>query len=280
LSIVLLSAVFGSGTASAEDWARHRYMEHGRCEIVTAGHSIVSDIPLIGSYVEAAQKGGSQVQACTYPYYRSPPRKDLQSGWVILANPAPDELDRWIASACRQFAKNAAQGCIKALTAHIVSQSGGQFPVIGFVAEGPGGDLCKQYGGKVLLQGLIAFEDGVTVQRKASPMSGVKQDGDRMGPYCSTDGWGSDVQKLISQTHPIEVTYAYARLAGLHSSCGRALLPDKIINGGSKREFDDAWRLAARSTHTDALATGQNRMFELQAKRFSEGVASLGAPCK
>jgi hypothetical protein len=66
---------------------------------------------------------------------------------VILLNPANDRLAYWLVTACQDAGAKFLKHCAERLAVRIKCQSGNQFPVAGFVDEGP----------------LYTFRDGVTV---------------------------------------------------------------------------------------------------------------------
>src|SRR5262249_13416956 len=66
---------------------------------------------------------------------------------VILLNAANDRLAHWLVTACQDAGAKFARHCAERLAVRIKCQSGNQFPVAGFVDEGP----------------LYTFRDGVTV---------------------------------------------------------------------------------------------------------------------
>jgi|GEM_PF-5998637 len=66
---------------------------------------------------------------------------------VILLNPANDRLAQWLVTACQDAGAKFRKHCAERLAVRIKCQSGNQFPVAGFVDEGP----------------LYTFRDGVTV---------------------------------------------------------------------------------------------------------------------
>ena len=272
--------------AQTDDWSKSRYMETPSCTALDLNDDLVRDFPVIRPYIEAGNKGGVQIKSCTYRFYRAPPDTNPQYGWVVLANPSGERLDKWINVACKKRTPKDIGTCVTILTRYIRGQSGGQFPVTGFVSEGPDGDLCKQYTTKqnpkgVPYQGLIAFEDGVTVQRVANP----KFEGDskelRQGIYCSTDGWGEAVQQLITKTHPIgkDGVYKKARLAGLDRSCG-AFVTDDIKRQAKQMGLSDPWLLATRLNHIAAILTDEDAMMVEQAKRIAKGVTKLDSSCQ
>ncbi|WP_194460349.1 hypothetical protein [Bradyrhizobium sp. CCBAU 53421] len=243
-------------------------MEGPTCRVLSIDDPLVEDFPVIRPYIEAGNRGGIPVKACTYPFLRAQgdAAAQRQYGWVVLADPPPAVLDSWIGVACKNGAPKQVDDCAEALANYVESQSGGQFPVTGFVAEGPDGGLCVQNGRPVELRGLIAFEDGVTIQRAANPTIEDDKVGVRTGIYCATDGWGEAVQKQITKNHAIVHAFKKARLAGLDRSCGESFL--KAIR---EKDVEHPWLMASRLNHLAAMTTGVNAMLVKQAERFASG---------
>ena len=151
-------------SADAFEWAR--YMEKVRCTVLKSDDPLVADFPFIRDYTEAGRANGIDVRSCDYPFEGGEPVATQQFGWVVLAHPSGKLLDQWIATACAKGAPRIAN-CAEQLSRFVNGQSGGQFPVAGFVSEGP--PHCKQHDTSTSFTGLIAFEHGVTVQRAANP---------------------------------------------------------------------------------------------------------------
>jgi hypothetical protein len=259
--------------------AESRYMEgaDGKyCKSLQSDDQLAKH-GVVASYIDAAKAANIAILICEYPFDQVPNARGTndrhpQVGWVVLADPPSDMLTAWIKSACKIGAPAKVTACVGALGDYIIGQSGGQFPILGFVAEGgPRDDLCKQYSKAVHVQGLISFQDGVTVQRLASA------NGTREGIYCATDGWEAEIQQIISTSHPIKTIYAFARLSGLHRSCAIALI-DESITAAARKSNEDEWLVAVRLNHLNALKTGRDRMMEIQAERFNSGVA-FGSTC-
>src|ERR1044072_1494439 len=122
------------------------------------------------------------------------------------------------------------------------------------------------------MTGLIAFQDGVTVQRAASPTEPER------GIYCATDGWGSSTQIGISRTHAITDVYGYARMSGLHRSCAEQFITEGIRDKARAATIDP-WLMAMRLNHLAALRDRHDAMMEEQARRHAAGTA-LGVRCK
>jgi hypothetical protein len=284
IAAVVLVAIVPS--AEAADWSTARYMENLSCKILGLDDALVHDFPIVRPYIEAGNKGGVPVKSCTYLFMRGPGKTNPQYGWVVLSDPPPAILDSWITTACRKGAPRQTPRCVDALTRHIAKQSGGQFPVVGFVAEGPDGELCVQYdkpvellqhGKSVALQGLIAFEDGVTVQRAANPAAESDDGKLRKGIYCATDGWGPEVQKQISKNHVILEVFKKARLSGLDRNCGKDFIRAAEARTATG-DADKLWLLASRFNHLMAIETGIDEMMVRQAQRFAAG-KSLEGKC-
>jgi len=74
---------------------------------------------------------------------------------VILLNPSPHQLARWVVFTCLEVKGSADAEYTDRLSRHILQQSGAQFPVAGIVYEDMEGDgIFKAY----------PFRDGVTVK--------------------------------------------------------------------------------------------------------------------
>ncbi|NTJ36268.1 hypothetical protein G6K86_32205 [Agrobacterium rhizogenes] len=273
--------VFSTLPANAYDWSQYRYMENtgtGHCEQILKGSDIVADFPIVQPYLDAAEVKGVPVKSCTYKYFLDDDKKTIpQYGWAILADPSPSMLDSWISNACSRNAPKSVPECVNALTSFISSQSGGQFPIIGFVSEGSSKDeLCVQHTKVIHSTGLIAFEDGVTVQLNASDSVEPEQKTAREGIYCSTDGWGADVQQWILKTHKIQESFHKSRLSGYDDRCGAFVTQE--IRKQAESEGRPPWLIASRVNFIQALKTGVDEMMNRQAERFARG-EDLGSSC-
>lgn len=91
-------------------------------------------------------------------------------GLVIMANPSPERLAEWILHACEAVKPTANRRvCARGMFAHILDQSGGQFPIAGVVYE----DIIPQNG----VFEAYGFHNGVTTRlsglkhRRTTPLS-------------------------------------------------------------------------------------------------------------
>jgi hypothetical protein len=94
-------------------------------------------------------------------------------GLVIMANPIPERLAAWILNACEAVKPATNQrACARGAFAHILDQSGGQFPIAGVVYE----DIIPQNG----VFEAYGFHNGVTTRlsglkhRRTKPLNDVE----------------------------------------------------------------------------------------------------------
>ncbi len=78
-----------------------------------------------------------------------------KSAEVIMLNPSPDQVARWIVDACDKVRGEVRPDDLRKVFNHVLGQSGGQFPVAGVVYE----DILPEDG----VFELYCFRNGVTV---------------------------------------------------------------------------------------------------------------------
>jgi hypothetical protein len=268
--LLLQAGALSPAVPADQPWQPGAYMEGPTaCSDIKADDPLAAH-PVIKPYFEAGRDSHMPIRLCIYAFssVSDGSGKADRKGWVVLADPPAATLEGWIRAACRKEAPDQLPICEDALKHHVSSQNGGQFPVIGFVAEG-GGKLCVQHGKAVDATGLLAFQDGVTIQHW--------EDADRKGValYCVTEAVDPDIQRRWATTRPIEEVYHVARLAGLRDSCGAELMTAELKARAAELRLNP-WLLASRENHIRALRTGEDQMLEIQARRFAQGVRCEG----
>ncbi len=86
---------------------------------------------------------------------------------IIMLNPSPEQLARWVVYTCLEIVGNAENQCTSKLSQHIIYQSGAQFPIAGIVFE----DIIPEDG----RYEIYAFRNGVTVKIDGVNHRGTKQ---------------------------------------------------------------------------------------------------------
>jgi hypothetical protein len=97
---------------------------------------------------------GFETQKCTYRV-KDRPAGTSKAATVVMLNPSALKLSEWIMNACKNVLPDRdRQACAQRVFGHVLSQSGGQFPVAGVVYEDilPADGINEAYG----------FRDGVT----------------------------------------------------------------------------------------------------------------------
>lgn len=135
-------------TSLAPRLAAARYMEHNPRPVVVPGW-----------------EGFPTVQ-CTYSV-EDTALKTNKTADVILLDPDPLRLARWMVNACVAAKGVATTNDLEKLASFILWQSGGQFPVRGIVYE----DILPKNG----INEIYCFRDGVTVKIKGVQHRGEKQ---------------------------------------------------------------------------------------------------------
>jgi endoglucanase len=109
---------------------------------------------------------GYPLQQCTYSVkgHHDPVRKTTK---VILLDPSPEQLARWVVSTCVNVTGDAGLRCTRTLSRQIMGQSGAQFPVAGIVFE----DILPENG----VFEVFAFRNGVTVRVSGVTHLGTSQ---------------------------------------------------------------------------------------------------------
>ena len=101
---------------------------------------------------------GFPLQHCTYEVHDQDGR--TKSAEVIMLNPSPDQLARWIVDACQKVCGELKPEDLRKVFKHVLGQSGGQFPVAGVVyediipADGTYEAYCFRNGVTVKIEGL------------------------------------------------------------------------------------------------------------------------------
>ena len=115
---------------------------------------------------------GFPLQHCTYEVRDKDGR--TKSAEVIMLNPSPDQLARWIVDACQKVRGDLKPDDLRKVFKHVLGQSGGQFPVAGVVyediipADGTYEAYCFRNGVTVKIEG---FEHRTTATLTANEIS-------------------------------------------------------------------------------------------------------------
>ncbi len=159
-----------------------------------------------------------------------------KSAPVVLLNPPPEMLAGWIVDACIQASGTFVLDDARKFFNHVISQSGGQFPVAGVVYEDMEGDgLMKAY----------CFRDGVTVRvdgmvhRTTAPLTIAEREASLRGP--------------------VNRVYTYARIASTSPNDYKAA--GGTVDVGDNQERKLAWLEVVRDAYTKAWKTGRNDLF-------------------
>jgi hypothetical protein len=152
---------------------------------------------------------------------------------VILLNPDMGRLGRWIVTACQDAGANYPKHCAERLALRIKCQSGNQFPVAGFVDEGP----------------LFTFRDGVTVTFA------------EIGTYKLNKTPTNAQTAAALGKGTVTVVYSYARVQGT----SRQEYADFV--GKPVGDFTGLpWQAAIRNAYQAAWASNQNTLLSAWAK--------------
>lgn len=261
LAVLTLGLAPDEPAKQGAGWKPAYYMDRPEfCTEVKPGSALAAN-SVIKPYLDAAGKGNVPVKECDYTFSSTETGKADRHGWVVLADPPPDVLVGWVRAACVKAAAKTADSCVSALLKNLNEQNGGQFPVLGFVAEGEGN--CTRKGIPLGKTGLIAFQDGVTVQLE----DGVGGEAD----YCTIADMDVATQKAMALSRkPFEV-FHIARLAGLRDTCGVSLLTPGIDAEAKALNLTSPWLLVSRRNQLAAMETGTDRMVAIQARRFALG---------
>jgi hypothetical protein len=160
-----------------------------------------------------------------------------KSGLVVMLNPSPSQLSRWLIHACRNVRPDLDQTrCAEYLLSRVISQSGSQFAVAGLVYEDiyPADHVFESY----------AFRDGVTVR--------LNDLGHRMTRPLSAD----ELESFLNAT-PLETitSGAYARIVGTSRNEYKWANPQANVDGLS-------WLTTVRSAYQRAYRSERNELIE------------------
>jgi uncharacterized protein YndB with AHSA1/START domain len=156
----------------------------------------------------------------------------VKSARVVMLNPTPDQLARWIVSACREVQGDARlDSCADGLARHILTQSGGQFPVAGVVYE----DISPRDG----IHEAYAFRDGVAVEVEGLAPRAVHS--------LSAAELTASMEGRVLRTRPC------ARLQSTTREHYRAA-------GGAQDVEELAWLAVSRKTYQAAWTSDRNAL--------------------
>jgi hypothetical protein len=182
-----------------------------------------------GSCTPTAREGwaGFPTQFCTYT--RGPDKKDLP---VVLLDPDPNQLSRWLLSACIDAGAANKRHCAERLMLQTTCQSGSQFPVAGFVDEGS----------------IFTFRDGVTTRMKG--LNGVTVPPSHVA-----------AAKNAVFNNPPEKAKTYGRISSTTREQFAALV------GKPVSDFEDLkWLDTVRSEYQVAWGKDANRLMTARVK--------------
>lgn len=173
---------------------------------------------------------GLPLQQCRYSVKgsRDAVRKTVK---VILLDPSPEQLARWVVSTCMEVTGGARSRCTGTLSRQIIGQSGAQFPVAGIVFEDiiPANDIFEVY----------AFRNGVTVR-----VSGVTHLG-------TSQPTAAEIEKSLNGV----VTWA-GKFARIQSTTREQYL----ANGGTRNVVGLAWLDVTRDLYKAAWGNDRNEL--------------------
>lgn len=201
--------------------ARARYMEKEPQPVIVPGW-----------------EGFSTVK-CTYSV-RDHSTGAVKTASVIMLNPDARRLARWIVTACSEAKGSVDEALTGKLANHILSQSGGQFPIRGIVYE----DILPANG----LYEVYCFMDGVTVK-----INGVDH-------RSETQPSPEQMQKALSAVGA-DVTWVgkYARIQS-------ATREDYRKAGGKEDVEGAAWLNVSRRLYQEAWKSDRNELMIAWAK--------------
>jgi hypothetical protein len=160
-----------------------------------------------------------------------------KSAGVILLDPEPRQIARWIVSAVVEVTGgyDAARG--RDIFRHIIAQSGGQFPVAGVVYE----DILPADGKNEI----YCFRDGVTVAVENVPHRGTAP----LTPQQVTASIGGKVTRV----------YTYARIASTSPQMWIAAGGAKDVLGADGKPTEK-WLAAVRDAYQAAWTSDRNTL--------------------
>jgi hypothetical protein len=169
-----------------------------------------------------------------------------KSADVILLNPSPEKVARWIVSAIVEAKGTYDPAAGKKMFAHVIAQSGGQFPVSGIVYE----DILPPDGKNEI----YCFRDGVTVAVEGVPHRGA----DPLTPE----------QLAASIDGRVTRVFTYARIASTSPQMW-------IAAGGSPEVLKDGkpteqWMHEIRKAYQAAWNSDRNALFVAWVKANSK----------
>jgi hypothetical protein len=165
-----------------------------------------------------------------------------KSADVILLNPSPEKIARWIVSAVVEVKGSYDPADGKKLFANVIGQSGGQFPVGGVVYE----DILPADGKNEI----YCFRDGVTVAVEGVPHRGIEP----MTP----------AQVAASIDGKVTRVYTYARIASTSPKMWIDMGgPADVMKDGKPTE---KWMTEIRRAYQEAWNSDRNALFVAWAK--------------
>lgn len=160
---------------------------------------------------------------------------------VVMLNAPPEKVARWVVTAVHDAGSTQPAVDADKLFKHIISQSGGQFPVAGVVYEDMEGDgFMKAY---CFRNGVTVRVDGVT-HRTTAPLTAAEIDASLRGP--------------------IERVYTYARIASTTPDQYRAA--GGIVEVGTNKDRKPAWLDVVGDLYRRAWNSDRNELISAWAK--------------
>lgn len=160
-----------------------------------------------------------------------------KSADVVMLNPTPTHLATWIVSAIREVRGGDDDALARRAFAHVIAQSGGQFPVAGIVYE----DILPADGAKEA----YCFRDGVTVA-----VTGVQH---------RTTKLLTPEQVEASINGPVVRVFTYARIASTTPQQFVAIGGDAGVVAADGKPTPK-WPLAIRKAYQEAWASERNAL--------------------
>ena len=185
---------------------------------------------------------GLPLQLCTYSVkgHNDATRKTVK---VILLDPSPEQLARWVVNTCIEVTGGSAPRCTKKLSRQILEQSGAQFPVAGIVME----DILPEDGRFEV----FAFRNGVTVRVNGVTHLGTQQPSP------------AEIEKSLNG----EVTWT-GKFARIQS----ATREQYQANGGTRNVAGLAWLEVSRDLYKAAWGNDRNELMIAWARANSSSL--------
>lgn len=182
---------------------------------------------------------------CRYPM-RDRATSTTKEAEVVMLNPDPERVARWIITALETVKGRATEEDADKFYRHVISQSGGQFPVAGVVYEDMEGDGYQK---------AYVFRDGVTVR-----VDGVTH---RTTAPLTQDEIHASLHGNVNRV------YTYGRICSTNPEMYKA--NGGKLDVGDNKERKPEWLTAVRTEYLKAWNSERNMLFDAWAKHhFAE----------